>query len=100
MMIAGIVMAGLGGLAVVAGSIEYAEASGFCDAFGSRSFNGDSCANLYRVLGATELVVGGVLVAVGLPLAIVGSGKPEATPAALAPSLRLGKRDAALVWAF
>jgi hypothetical protein len=100
MMIAGISMAGLGGLAAIAGSIEYAAASGFCNAFGNRNFNGDSCVNLYRVLGATELVVGGVLVAVGLPLAIVGAGKPEAPPAALVPSLRLGRRDAALVWAF
>ena len=100
MMIGGIIMSATGGLAVIAGIVELAAAEPLCDAFGSRNFKGETCISTYEGIGIAGMIVGGVLVAIGLPLAIHGAGRVPQSSARASPSLRLGERDAALRWTF
>src|SRR5262249_37988058 len=98
--IAGIIMSALGASDAAAGVVEFAAAKNICGVVPSQ---GSSCVNTYRIIGVTGMVVGGVLVAVGLPLAIVGGSKVPAGQGAPPPptlSLRVGPTSTGLSLAF
>ena len=114
MMIGGIVMSAVGGLGVIGGIVDYAAAEQLCDAFDDGSIKPSTCVDMYRGIGIAGMVVGGLLIAVGLPLGIYGAGKvapaspasarrvpsPAAPGAAFPLSLQLGRSDAAFRWSF
>ena len=102
MMIAGIVMAGAGGLAIVAGSVEVGAANGICNLASSQALKYDSCVSLYRGVGIGELIFGGVLLAIGVPLALVGSAKEPVNAAQITPalSIHVAPQDTGLRWTF
>ena len=111
MMIAGIIMTAVGAADAIAGVIEFTAAEDICGAV-SASSTEQTCVDTYKVVGVTGMVLGGVLVAVGLPLAIIGGSKETvrygATPSSLARgvepagalSLRVGPGSTALRIAF
>lgn len=103
MMIGGIVMSALGGVTAIAGVVYFAAPEPFCDLYGNSGLDRGSCVDTYRGVGVAGMVVGGVLIAIGLPVAIYGAGKVPADAARSAPtplSLHVGRSDAALRWSF
>jgi hypothetical protein len=115
MMVTGIVLAGIGGLGFIVGVAVYSTAeSRISDcayvydygAYGSCDDDSDE----RQAAGIGMMIAGGALLAVGIPLAVVGGRKvstkskgqpePEVEEASLVPELRMSTRSAALRWAF
>jgi hypothetical protein len=101
MMVTGIVLSGIGGVSGLMGLLYYAMAdSSTCDS-SSYSYSSTCDADTYRTLGTVMLVSGGVMVAVGIPLAVIGARRvPARSTGVVAPPVltaRLGVGPGSLV---
>jgi len=108
MFIAGIIMSAVGAADAIAGVVEFVAADDICGLATTNSKSSllstrNTCIDTYKIVGVTGMVVGGVLVAVGLPMAIVGGAKVPAqsgqAPAGRL-SLRVGPTSAGVGYAF
>lgn len=100
MMIGGAVVAGLGALGFLAGLVDYLAAETFCTSLSSQGFERGSCVDTYHIIGAAGMVTGGVMLAVGIPLVVVGSRKGQPKGTLAVPDVRIGVGQASLRWEF
>lgn len=109
MMVTGIVFASLGAANAIAGAVMMAAAPKRCmvaeaDFGGGGSFN-DGCEPDpgFIVVGGVTMAAGGALLAIGIPLWIVGARTPSPNPperSAARPTLLVGPRSAGVRFAF
>jgi hypothetical protein len=105
MMVAGIVSGSLGLLTGVSGIFVYAVKEISCPKDQEESSEPPELCDDDRrhAVGATMMVIGGVLVAAGIPMFIVGAGpgeKKPTPPRTARPQVLVGPGSAALRWSF